>query len=69
MYPRAVFFNICGVVVGKAGLRFRRECLVLAQIDHTPVTEWLNIPLWELGQWIEAHNMVIEEREKAAHGK
>lgn len=57
MQPGAFFLNRVGGI-----LNLRRECLVLAQNNHTDVFRWLDCPLWELGKWIEANNAVIEER-------
>lgn len=65
----AFFLNRVGVITGKDGIALRRECLVLAQNNYTDALRWLQLPLWELGKWIEANNLVVKEREAAAGGR
>lgn len=35
-----------------------KTCLMMARVNHTPVTFWLELPLLELGEWVQtAMNM------------
>ena len=58
------FFDTCGVVVGDGGLWLRRQCLLLAQNNNTPATDWMALPLRALPHWIRANNEIIEERRR-----
>lgn len=55
--------------IGDGGAWLRRQCIIMAQANSTPVTTWLDMTLGELAGWIDAHNEVArlreQEREKA----
>jgi hypothetical protein len=62
-----VFFTGIGITYGDGGLWIRQQCLVLSQVNHTPVDFWLTQPLEELRRWITAHNSLIpKEKGKEA---
>ena len=63
------FFTSCGVITGKDGLWLRKQYLILAKNNSTPVPFWLDLPLWELRFWIRANNAVIIEEKESANGK
>lgn len=46
---------------GDGGQWLRRQCLVLSQNSHTPISYWLSVPLRELVAWIEASNRIVKE--------
>ncbi|MGN0184680.1 MAG: hypothetical protein ACI4AL_06145 [Aristaeellaceae bacterium] len=50
--------------MGDGGTWLRRQCLLMAQANNTPVPFWLSLPLWQLKQWIEDSNWIINERKK-----
>lgn len=48
-------------MTGDGGQWLRRQCLILARANATPVGYWLSEPLPCLMQWIEAHNKLAAE--------
>ena len=53
-----VFFAQVGAVGGQ---ELRRQCLILSQNNHTPVSFWMELPFLELREWRRANNAVVEE--------
>ena len=43
---------------GDGGQWLRQQCLVLAQVNHTPVPYWLSLPLSQFGGWIRDSNNI-----------
>lgn len=56
-----LFFAECGVVTGDGGKWLRKQCLILARNNATPVGFWLALRLRELGSWIETNNEIIRD--------
>lgn len=50
------------MICGDGGKWLRRQCLILAQSGAAPVSYWESIPLWDLGEWIKAHNELVQEQ-------
>ena len=51
------------------GLWPRKQCLILAKTNSTPVYYWLSLPLKDLRIWIEAHNAVLRDEQEARKHK
>jgi len=47
----------------------RRQCLLLAQTNNTPVPFWLSLPLRDLAPWIAESNKLVAEANKRAKSK
>ncbi|MCD8361732.1 MAG: hypothetical protein LUC98_02015 [Lachnospiraceae bacterium] len=52
-----------GIGGGGSGDWLRRQCLVLARNNATPIEYWLSLTLSELRAWIEANNALIKDTE------
>ena len=67
------FFTAVGIRAGDGGRWLRKQCLILARNNCTPVSDWLSMPLSELRLWIGANNEIEAEnaqrRREAAGGK
>ena len=48
-------------MTGDGGRWLRRQCLILARANATPVDYWLAEPLPALMQWIKVHNELAAE--------
>jgi hypothetical protein len=49
------------VIVGDGGAWLRRQCLVMARTNNTPVDFWLSLRLGDLAQWVKSSNAIIAE--------
>lgn len=49
-------------MIGDSGLWLRKQCMILAQNGNGDADSWLAMPICDLGDWIEANNIIIEER-------
>lgn len=49
-------------MTGDGGIWLRKQCLIMSQNGNGDAISWLNRPLCELGAWIEANNIIVEER-------
>lgn len=52
------------MTVGDGGRWIRRQCLVLSQNYHTPVSFWLSETYAGLTRWIRDSNELVEEQNK-----
>ncbi len=48
-------------MIGDGGTWLRRQCLLLAKVNNTPVPFWLSLPLCELSAWIRDSNWIVEK--------
>ncbi len=48
-------------MTGDGGKWVRKQCLILARNNATPVGFWLALRLRELGSWIETNNEIIRD--------
>jgi electron transfer flavoprotein beta subunit len=60
-------FAQVGVVIGDGGKWLRRQCLIMAKTNNTPVPFWLSLPLSELIAWIRESNHIVAEAEAHRH--
>ncbi|MCL2487346.1 MAG: hypothetical protein FWE80_01545 [Oscillospiraceae bacterium] len=47
-------------MAGDGGHWIRRNCLILARNNNTPVDFWLSLPLTELRGWIDDNDALME---------
>jgi len=52
------------VTAADGGHWVRRQCLLMARSNRTPVGFWLGMPLHTLGEWIRDSNDLIREDEE-----
>lgn len=52
-------------MTGDGGAWLRKQCLIMAQNNHTPVSYWLSVPLLSLAKWIKASNGLVREQQEA----
>lgn len=45
-------------------LWLQKQCILLARHDNGSPLDWLNVPLWQLGGWIQATNELNEKQPK-----
>ena len=58
----ANFFAGLGAVTCDGGVWLRKQCLIMAQNNNTPVSYWAALPLSSLTKWIKASNLLVEEQ-------
>ena len=58
----ADFFAGLGAVTCDGGAWLRKQCLIMAQNNNTPVSYWAALPLSSLTKWIKASNLLVEEQ-------
>jgi hypothetical protein len=53
-------------VGGDGGKWLRRQCLVLAQTNNTPVPYWLSLTIPDFCAWLRASNQIQQEMRESA---
>lgn len=57
------FFHVLGA--DSIVRQLRKQCLIMARVNSTPVSYWYHIPLRELVLWIRAHNDLQDDIQEA----